>query len=137
MSRRRFMRDDWSARWSLRTGIRFVATGLGSTATHVVVAVTLVELELTPPGPANGAASCVALLFSFMVNTKWTFASKVSWRIAIRFFIVALVQVVLSFLIASAFEAAGLNYLWGIACVATVVPAVSFLLHAGWTYATR
>ncbi|WP_294769610.1 GtrA family protein [uncultured Rhodoferax sp.] len=114
--------------------LRFGITGVLNTAVHVVTASAWIHTVHPNPALANGVAFSVATLFSYGVNTWWTFATTFKRQTLIRFFAVALIGLPLSAGIAGAVDWLGYGYAYGIAAVVCTMPPVNFLLHHFWTY---
>jgi putative flippase GtrA len=119
---------------SLATLLKFGMTGVCSTLIHIVVATTLISGFDKSTPIANGTAFILATLFSYGVNTLWSFSNQISSRNAIRFIIVSLVGLALTVLISLFADALNLHYMIGIAMVVITVPIYSFLAHSLWTY---
>ena len=83
---------------------------------------------------ANGIAFLLATIFSYTINTLWSFSSLLHRRTLVRFGVVTILGGVLAMLISGLADIHGLHYAIGIALVATFVPPVTFLLHNSWTY---
>lgn len=113
---------------------RFALTGLGSTLLHVLVALALIDGLLTPPPSANCVAFCLATAFSYVVNTRWSFNTRLHKTNLFRYLIVSLVGLGLSISLAWVAELAGWPPLGGIALVVCVVPVAGFAMHNFWTY---
>ncbi len=114
--------------------VRFGVTGLLNTAVHVVTASLWIHAVHTNPSLANGIAFIVATLFSYAMNTWWTFATTFSKNTLARFSVVALIGLPLSAGIAGVVDWLGYGYAYGIAAVVCIMPPVNFLLHYFWTY---
>lgn len=114
--------------------LRFGLTGLGSTLLHSLVALTLIALWHSPPPAANGVAFVVATVFSYVVNTLWSFSAPLHGRNLTRFLVVSGVGFLLAITLAWLAELMGWSPIAGIALVVVVVPGVSFGLHSLWTY---
>lgn len=122
------------SRKSLTTLFKFGLTGVCSTLIHIVVATTLISgFDKTTP-IANGTAFILATLFSYGVNTLWSFSNQISSRNARRFIIVSLLGLALTILISLLADALNLHYMVGIAMVVVTVPIYTFLAHSLWTY---
>ena len=117
-----------------RNILRFAISGLFVTGVHVLIATILISFILITPSLANGVAFVVATLFSYLINTLWSFSSSLHKRNLYRFFLVSFIGLLLSMSISGAAQYGGLYYLYGIAFVVCIVPAVTFLLHNFWTY---
>lgn len=114
--------------------LRFGVTGLGSTLLHALVALGLITWLTTAPPLANGLAFCVATVFSYLVNTLWSFSAPLHGQNLRRFLTVSAIGFLLAMGLAWLAELVGWTPLVGIALVVCVVPAVSFVLHSLWTY---
>lgn len=124
----------WTRSPLLRRGLRFAMTGLFVTAVHVLAAVLFVHLILASPPLANGFAFVVATVVSYLINTLWSFSSRLHGRTLGRFMVVSIGGFWLAMLVAWVAQSAGLNYLAGIAAVALIIPVFTFILHNFWTY---
>lgn len=114
--------------------VRFAITGVLNTAVHVVVATALIRLLHAAPALANGVAFCVATVFSFAMNTLWSFRQRLERRTFFRFLLVSLLGLPMSSGLAGLVDWLGFHYAFGIAAVVLVMPPVNFLLHNFWTY---
>ncbi|NJD07397.1 MAG: GtrA family protein, partial [Methylococcaceae bacterium] len=76
---------------TLRRIARFGISGLLVTGLHVAVAVAFIRLILPDPPLANGVAFTVATLFSYLINTLWSFSSRLHGRTLARFAVVSLI----------------------------------------------
>lgn len=114
---------------------RFVVIGVIATLIHVVVASSLISMELLHlPGVANGFAAVTAASFSYVGNTKWSFKTSFTQRNAVRFIVTAVAGSSMAFALSSLADILGYHYLVGIGLVVVCVPIMSFLLHYYWTY---
>jgi putative flippase GtrA len=118
----------------IKRGLRFAVTGLFVTALHAVVAVLFINYVLALPPVANGVAFSVATLVSYVINTSWSFSSRLHGRTLVRFMMVSGAGLLLAMLVAWAAQIAGLHYSLGIGAVALTIPAFTFVLHNFWTY---
>ena len=113
---------------------RFAVSGALATGVHVAVAAAMLKLFLLGPAVANGIAFAVATVGSFVVNTTWSFASRMDAARLLRFVVVSLVGCGLAMAVAAIAEAAGFGPWTGIGFVVLLVPPVNFVLHNAWTY---
>lgn len=113
---------------------RFAVSGLISTGTHIAVALSLTSLGWGP-GPANGGAFCVALIISWYLNTVWTFGKSPARAQFARYAAVSVLGFLATVTIAELVRMAGGTDLLGIAVVVLLVPAMTYSLHAMWTFA--
>lgn len=113
---------------------RFIVTGLGSTLLHTATALLLIDHWKASPPVANGIAFSIATLFSYVVNTLWSFSTTVAGRNLQRFLVVSVIGLLLATGLAWIAESIGWPPIAGIAMVVAVVPITSFALHRLWTY---
>jgi putative flippase GtrA len=117
-----------------KQAMRFAISGLLVTGLHVLIATAFIQFVLPVPSLANGVAFVVATVFSYWINTTWSFSSTLHGRNLVRFCIVSFVGLFLAMFISGAAQYYGLHYLYGIAFVVCIIPPVTFLLHNFWTY---
>lgn len=118
----------------LKKAQRFAVSGVLVTGFHVLVAAGFIRYILPIPSLANGVAFIAATVFSYLINTLWSFSSPLHGRNLIRFLLVSGVGFVLAIAVSGLAEIYGMNYWFGIVCVVAVVPPVTFVLHNFWTY---
>jgi putative flippase GtrA len=128
--------DRWSASevGKARSLVRFICVGLGSTAIHFAVAVTLVSLLQLPAALANALAVLVATVFSYLVNTLWSFSSSIGARTVSRFILVSALVAAFAAVVSGVFERFGVDYRLGIFATVVAIPPLTFWLHHTWTY---
>jgi len=114
--------------------IKYYLIGGIAVVLHFLIVIFIVEQWLLHPSAANAIAFVLATIFSNIANTYWSFETKVSRTIFLRFWSVALLGLCLAVLISSTAEYFGLHYLVGILLVVSVTPIVSYTLHKNWTY---
>ena len=114
--------------------IKYYLVGGVAVAFHLVIVVLLVEFGKLGPTLANAIAFILATIFSNIANTYWSFQAKVTGRVLIRFWLVALIGLCLAILISSIANHFQLYYLIGSLMVVSVTPLVSYTLHKNWTY---
>lgn len=117
-----------------RSLIRFGMTGLACTGLHVLVAATLTEALQQNPVLSNGVAFCVANIFSFFANARWSFGARPTWRALRRFLSVSGFGVAATLALAALAQHAWHSHWAGIALVVVVVPPASYLLHRFFTF---
>jgi putative flippase GtrA len=113
---------------------RFAVSGLLATGLHALVAIGLIESFAISAPLANGIAFLVATIFSYAVNTLWSFSSVLYGRNLFRFICVSMIGGGLAVSVSALAAHFKLHYLVGIGIVAVTVPPVTFLLHRFWTY---
>lgn len=83
---------------------------------------------------ANGVAFATATVFSYLINTLWSFSSRLHGRNLRRFVLVSALGCLLAVAVSGLAEHYGLPYELGIVLVVLSVPPATFLLHSLWTY---
>lgn len=117
-----------------KQALRFAFSGLLVTGLHVIIATAFIRIVLPSPSLANGVAFLVATVFSYLVNTMWSFSSPLHGRNLFRFCFVSSIGLFLAMAISGAAQYYGLHYWYGIGFVVCTIPPVTFLLHSFWTY---
>lgn len=122
-------------------GFRFGMTGVANTGIHALVAFLClngfflgVSSLVASPVVANGLAFVVATIFSYVVNTRWSFSTEMNARNFQRFIGVALIGLAAAMLLAKFAEVIGLPAMGGVVLVVCVMPLINFALHSLWTY---
>jgi putative flippase GtrA len=121
-------------RLQLRRAQRFAISGLLVTGLHVLVAAAFLRFVAPRPSIANGLAFAVATLFSYAINTAWSFSGTFDRAGFLRFVSVSIIGCGLAMSVSGLADFYGLSHWIGIAFVVAVVPPVTFLLHTFWTY---
>lgn len=117
-----------------RQALRFAISGLMVTGLHVLIATAFIQIILPVPSIANGVAFLVATVFSYLINTMWSFSSPLHGRNLFRFCVVSCIGLFLAMTISGTAQYYGLHYLYGIGLVVCIVPPTTFVLHNFWTY---
>lgn len=116
---------------------RFCITGILATSIHVISVSILIPTFRVDVGVSNGIGFVLATVFSSLVNTRWSFKVNLSYKTALRFWIVATFGCFLSILISKTIESMGFHYLIGVAAITMTVPIISYTLHHRYTYNSR
>ncbi len=115
--------------------IKFGVVGVFATLIHIVIASWLIEGSIQSPVPvANIIAFLFATSFSYIGNTKWSFAEQFNRSNGSRFAVTASIGCVLAFSLSWLAQGMGFHYLIGIALIVLCIPAMTFLSHFFWTY---
>lgn len=114
--------------------LRFALTGIFVTAVHTAIAIAFVKYAKQDPPLANGIAFIGATAISYLINTVWSFSSRLHGITLFRFIAVSFLGLLMAIVVAAVAQRLGLNYLLGIAAVALTVPPLTFVLHNFWTY---
>lgn len=115
---------------------RYSLTGVLITLLHFSIAVFIIEKLGLTPTIANGIASLIAMLVSFVINSVWSFKQPLQGPALVRFFIVSLIGFLLTVGIAWVNQLLGFHYIMGIMLVIIIIPLITFTLHNSWTYKT-
>ncbi|SPR99186.1 GtrA family protein [Cupriavidus taiwanensis] len=118
----------------LRQLTRFLVSGATSTGVHVAITATLVSVLDASPVAANGVAFVSATVCSYLLNTLWSFSSRLRHRTLGRFAGVSLLGLALTVGISWTAQRLGASYWAGLAGVVLTVPMLTYLLHRSWTY---
>ena len=114
--------------------LTFAAIGLINTIIHgaaLVLAVEYAELESTT---ANLFAFLIANIFSYILNSKYTFKSAPSIFQYLRFLSASLIAMAITLLISIAAEHLRIHYLIGFSLIVLCVPPISFLIMKIWAF---
>lgn len=114
--------------------VRYAFVGVCNTLVHL--AVVLIVLNIIGLGQmvANSIAYVVSSIFSFFMNSKWSFRQKPNSRNFSRFQVVTLVGLLVSSGIGFAGDYFNWNFIVTVLYVAVAVPFVSFMLHRKYTF---
>jgi putative flippase GtrA len=120
----------------VKTLLRFGISGIAATLTHVLVFVALVEGLNVMPVPASVPAFCAALLVSYGLNYRWTFAATGAHGVLLpRFIFVSVMGLIANVSITYAVvDLGGYWYGYALAAVIAVVPGMTFLLSKFWVF---
>jgi len=113
---------------------RFIIVGIVNTLIHTAIALYasyILEFSIVA---ANLSGFFVATVFSFVINTTWSFSQRLSKRFFIRFFLVSLLIFSFNLMVSKLAEDYQIIPAVAILLAATMSPAISFLLHKFWTY---
>lgn len=114
--------------------LRFGVSGVAATGVHVAIATTLINGFSTTQVTANGVAFVCANVCSYLLNALWSFSAKPGGANFLRFYCVSLFGLALTLAISWTAQTLGLSYWAGLACILTVVPPITFVLHRFWTF---
>lgn len=120
----------------LRQARRFMTTGVLATGLHALTVLALVTLIVPAPSQvvANGVAFIVANVFSYVVNSLWSFTAPLQGLRFLKFLTVSMIGFLGTLLIAYFAEQISLSPLGGIVLVVCTMTPVSFMLHRSWTF---
>ena len=113
---------------------RFGVAGLAATFVHVVTAASLIERGVLGPAAANGVAFVTATVFSYFLNTTWSFSKRIGRDTFFRFVVVSVAAGTIAVALSGTIEHYGMHYWVGIAAVVLIVPPLTFFMHNYWSY---
>lgn len=125
-----------SLQWSpeQKRFLRFCVVGVANTLLHLAVVYTLVEVLGLLPTMANVLAFIVANLFSFLVNSRWTFQQAAGLQRYSRFLVVSLTGLVLSWLCVALAGQLGVHYMLGVIASVGAVAVSGYLLNRRFVF---
>lgn len=116
--------------------IRYGVVGLINTAVHFLTTIALVEIGDFNPVPASVAGFLLAVLVSFLLNSRWTFGQtdRMLERL-LKFSAVSIFGMCLNTgVMYLAVETLNMHYLVGLLLVVFIVPPSNFLLNYFWSF---
>jgi putative flippase GtrA len=115
--------------------IRFGLVGVANTVVHAGIVIALMEAFVPPAFVANGVAFVFANLMSYVLNSRFTFKTPLSFLGYRRFLLVSLVSLGLTLLITSVVECLGWHYSVGLIMVILLVPILNYMVMKIWAFA--
>ncbi|WP_405054468.1 GtrA family protein [Thalassotalea fonticola] len=117
--------------------IRFIIVGLMSTSVHIVIAISAIEVLDARPLKANLFAFISTFLFSYIMNSKWSFSSTLAFNKFYKFSIVALLNFLLIYTIVSINEVLKTPVVYSVYGIAILSPIISFLSLKFWIFSNK
>lgn len=116
--------------------IKYGVAGGIATFIHILLVLLLVEAAGLEPVLATIPAFLAALVASYLVNHRWTFAARGQHgRHFPRYAAVAFFGLGMNLLIMSvAVDVLRVDYAWGLVMVVMTVPLMGFLLQRHWSF---
>lgn len=118
----------------VRQAVLYVLCGLVAAAVYLTTITALVELAGLPTWLATTGGFSLATVVSYLLNARFTFQRQMDRRAFVRFWLVQIVNLVVSVAIVEGAGLVGLHYLIGAFGSLVVAPALSFLAHRYWTF---
>lgn len=110
--------------------VRFCLVGVANTALHMLIIVTLAEALHWPPTWANVMAFTCANLFSYALNSRWTFTTTTNDISRYpRFLAVSLVGLAISWGCVKIALILNLHYLVGVVSSVVLISIVGYVLN--------
>lgn len=120
----------------LRQAGRFMTTGLMATGIHATT-VLLMMAQISPPPSqvlANGVAFLIANIFSYVVNSLWSFTVPLHGQRYLKFLSVSGIGFMGTLLVAYIAELLKLTPGQGVLLIVFVITPITFTLHKRWTF---
>jgi putative flippase GtrA len=114
---------------------KFALAGGAGTAAHYLVLLALVSLAGMPPGRAAFAGAVVGACVVYLLNRRFTFASKRSHAATLpRFALVAALGAVLNGAVVGLLSAAGVYFLLAQVVATGVILVINFIVSKLWIF---
>lgn len=117
--------------------LSFAAIGVANTLLHGGVLMLAVDVFLWSVTLSHLLAFAIANLFSYLLNSQFTFKRPLSFKRYWRFFMASLLSLMITLLLAKAVDLYGAHYLVGFVLVVIFVPVISFLVMRFWVFSAR
>lgn len=115
--------------------VKYSFVGIISTCIYFLAIFVLIEKINVEPVLGSAWAFIIMTFFSFFLNVRYTFGSKIDHKKILRFSLVSVVGFFLNFvLIYLVVHILQLHYLIGEFVTILVIPTVNFLLNNYWTF---
>lgn len=116
--------------------ISFALIGVANTLIHGLILVLMIEKLLLGVTLSHLLAFCVANMFSYILNSKLTFKSRLTVGKYVRFFLASLGALCLTLILSWLVDMNGLHYLIGFALIVVLVPLLSFCVMKFWIFSS-
>ena len=114
--------------------IRFCCVGACNTAIHIGLVLLQVEVFLLAPPTANVIAFLFANMASYLLNSTWTFQKKTSAKLYLKFFLVSLIGLAISWSAVRLTVYLQLHYLIGVIGSISLVVIVGYALNRHFVF---
>ena len=114
----------------------FAAIGVLNTLVHGAILVLAVQGLALGVTAAHLVAFFTANVFSYCMNSRFTFKLPLAWRRYARFLAASLLALAMTLCLSWLADRQGLHYLAGFALIVVLVPVFSFLFMKFWAFAT-
>ncbi|MGV8834210.1 MAG: GtrA family protein [Devosia sp.] len=118
--------------------VRFGISGLSSTIVYFLLTIGLVQAAGMAPINASVAGYAVSLVFSYLLQSRFTFrVSRDSRAQVLRFVVISLFGFAVSYTSMRYFtDMLGLPYVVGALVVCVVLPVANFVIFKHWVFAS-
>lgn len=118
--------------------LRYAGAGSIGTASHYLTVIFCVELLKVAPWIASGLGATVGAMLNYVLNYHFIFASTRPHSATLpRFFVVAVMNVVLGAYIVKLGDGWGVHYLLSQIVATGITLVIGFLLNKAWTFSDR
>ncbi|MEP9318844.1 GtrA family protein [Pseudomonas sp. LABIM340] len=122
---------------TIRQFIKFSSVGILNTGVHIIIAFSLIEISGLSPTTGNALAFLSANLFSFFINSTWTFGHRISATLYLRFLLVSLVGLFISWSAVWAAQQAGFHYALGIVSSVILVALAGYVMNRYFVFTEK
>lgn len=118
----------------LKKFIKFALVGLLNTGIHIAAVYLLVEKAAVAPPLANAMAFLCANVFSYFMNSIWTFQARKELTVYLKFLTVSTVGLAISWTCVYCTSFLGINYMYGVISSVFVVAVASYWLNSRFVF---
>ena len=114
--------------------IKFAMVGLLNTGIHIAAVYLLVEQAGVEPPLANAIAFLCANVFSYVLNSMWTFKARRELKVYLKFLTVSTVGLAISWTCVYCTRFFDINYMYGVVASVFVVAVASYWLNSRFVF---
>jgi putative flippase GtrA len=114
--------------------LRFCVVGVASTSVYIAAATVLLVVFEKTLTVANIGAFFTSLSISYLGNALWSFEANSEARSMAKFFVLCVVALTTTILIAEWVTRTGAPTYFGILFTALVIPVISFCVQKYWVF---
>ncbi len=118
----------------LKKFIKFAMVGLLNTGIRIVAVYLLVERATVEPPLANAIAFLCANVFSYFMNSIWTFQARKELTVYLKFLTVSTVGLAISWTCVYCTRFFDINYMYGVISSVFVVAVASYWLNSRFVF---
>ena len=113
---------------------RFVSVGLLATAIHTIIALVAIRIFGFSSAAANITAFLSATVFSYSLNSIWSFEATMAFGSLSRFLVVSLFNLGLITIISYLIDRFGYAPELSVLIIVITMPLITFYFHRFWTF---
>lgn len=117
-----------------RQFLTFSLIGVANTVTHGAVLMLCVEIWSLAVVLSHLISFGVANIISFVLNSMYTFHTKITFRRYAKFWTASMVSLGLTLVLSLLINQYGFHYMAGFLIIVIVVPIVSFMIMKFWAF---